>query len=204
MSPGWDYYACLQYSKKLHPDFHVVLGGLLKSNPLAKVLLLSGSRVFSGAFKDVAGFTDEMLGRLVFVPRMRRDELLGILGGCKAFLGTYPWGEGVTSLEALSVDLPVVVMPGKVVVEQLAMGQLRVLGLEKTLAAGGEEEYVEIARRLGRDELFREGVKGWIKAQKWRLFGEEALEEVAKEWEGWLKRVVGRGEAEEEREMVEE
>jgi len=191
LSEGWNYYACLQYSKKMHPEFDKVIGGILRKDKNGRILLLEGSRIFVERFKG-SGFDDDMLSRLVFVKRMPRYELLQMLGLCRAFLGTFPWGEGVTSFEALSMDLPVVVLPAFITVEQLALGQLRMLGIDKTLAASSVEEYVKVAVRLGGDDEFKEGITGWIKEQKWRIFGEGNLDAVAKEWGKFLFRAAGR------------
>ena len=187
---AYNYYACLQYSKKLHPAFDDALIGILKGDPRGKILLLDGARAIFDRMKRSGSFEGDMLKRVVFVRRMERGDLIALLSLCDAFLGTYPWGEGVTSLEALSVNLPVVLLPGKITVEQLALGQLRAIGIESKLSARNVSDYVDIAVRIGTDEKWRRGIKEHIERNKWKLFGERQLENVGNEWKEFIFNAV--------------
>ena len=55
---------------------------------------------------------------------------MNLLRQCDCALGTFPWGEGVTTFEAFAVNVPTVIIPSKVTVENLSLGQVRVLDLE--------------------------------------------------------------------------
>lgn len=47
LAEGHHLYHCIQHSKKIHPDFDPVLRGILESDPAAKILLTTGSKVCS-------------------------------------------------------------------------------------------------------------------------------------------------------------
>lgn len=51
LTSGDHVYHCIQHSKKFHPDFDLVLKGVLQSDPAAKILLTAGSKVGTREFK---------------------------------------------------------------------------------------------------------------------------------------------------------
>jgi predicted O-linked N-acetylglucosamine transferase (SPINDLY family) len=189
LSSDSNYYACLQYTKKIHPLFDDVILGILLSDENGIILMLSGANRFIPRWKD-KGFTDDMLSRIKYVPRMPRDELMSLLDLCAAMLGTFPWGDGVTTFEALSRGLPVVVLPQAITVEQLSLGQIRTIGMEDVMVAASVEEYVEKAVRLGRDKVFREHVGELLLERRELLFGERQLKAVVEEWAAFFERVA--------------
>ena len=138
------------------------------------------------AFMDESKFQ-----RLIFVELMPRENILAFLSLCKVMLGTFPWGEGVTTFEAFSVKVPVVILPSKVTVEQLTLGQIRVLGLEDELVGNSIDDYIDKAVRIGTDKIWRDGIVKVICSKVSELFGEEALRRVVNEWESFLLRASG-------------
>lgn len=47
-----------------------------------------------------------------------------VVANCDVMLDTFPWGAGVTAMEALSAGVPVVTLPARVAVLPLALGQV--------------------------------------------------------------------------------
>lgn len=66
----------------------------------------------------------DLVERLVFLPHLPHSEMLLVVANCKAMLDTFPWGGGVTSLEALLAGVPVVTLPARISVLPLAAGQV--------------------------------------------------------------------------------
>jgi len=189
MVEGKHYYACLQYSKKIHSGFDDVLEGVLRSDEEAVILMLDGARRFETRWRE-RGWDDNMMERVKFVQRMPRGELMEVLRRCKVMLGTFPWGDGVTTFEAFGMGLPVVVLAEKIVVEQLSVGQIRAMGLERELVAGSVQEYVALCVRLGTDESWRMELGRELERRAERyLFSEQARGEVVAEWVRFVERI---------------
>ncbi|KAH8071426.1 hypothetical protein JL721_4404 [Aureococcus anophagefferens] len=110
--PGLRRAARLQHSKKLHPDFDASLAAVFAKAPGdALVLMLEGARTHLARWNATLG--PAAAARLVFLPRMPREDLLAIVRVSDALLDTHPWGGGVTVLEALAVCTPPVVLPSR-------------------------------------------------------------------------------------------
>jgi predicted O-linked N-acetylglucosamine transferase (SPINDLY family) len=185
----WNYYACLQYTKKLHPSFDAVLAGIIRADPRARILVLDGVKRHIPRLKMVLTM-EEISARFVFVERQQRERLMLLLSVCKVMLGTFPWGEGVTTFEAFAIGVPVVILPNNVTVEHLTLGQIRMLGLENALLASSVGDYVEKAVRIGSDKIWRDGVVSRIEENIESLVGDKAAAEVIREWENFYERSV--------------
>ena len=68
--------------------------------------------------------------RVRFLPSLEHAAFLNLLQHAHAVLDPWPFGGGVTSLEALSVGVPVVTLPSRQSVVQLAAGFYRRMSLE--------------------------------------------------------------------------
>ncbi|HEY9301549.1 MAG TPA: tetratricopeptide repeat protein [Phormidium sp.] len=70
------------------------------------------------------------------------------------FLDTFSWSGGVTTLEAIACNLPIVTCPGELMRGRQSYGMLKILGLTDTIAQD-EAEYIDIAVKLGLDAEWR-------------------------------------------------
>ncbi|MEG3838989.1 tetratricopeptide repeat protein [Microcoleus sp. herbarium14] len=70
------------------------------------------------------------------------------------FLDTFSWSGGVTTLEAIACNLPIVTCPGELMRSRQSYGMLKILGLIDTIAKD-EAEYIDIAVKLGWDAEWR-------------------------------------------------
>lgn len=182
-TPQSPFFACLQHSKKLHPDFDDAIDAVLRAVPDATIALLEGTKTHLPRWTrrgiDVS--------RLHFVPRDSRERILGIVSRADACLDTYPWGGGVTVLESLALCTPTIILPSRTSVLQLALGHLKAIDLHRHLVARDVEHYASIARRLAKDHAFRQYVSHRACQRTDRLFDHAA---ALAEWSSFIERAV--------------
>jgi predicted O-linked N-acetylglucosamine transferase (SPINDLY family) len=169
-------YVCPQSLFKLHPDFDLVLATLLRRDPEARLLLLSGihkhwDRLMGAriaqSFPDVAQ-------RVIFVPRIPQAEFFRLLMMADVILDPPFFGGGNTSYEALAMGLPIVSWPGQFMRGRVTEGCYRQMGFTE-LVAESLDSYVEIALRLAHDRTWREQVKNEIAQRSSALYEDAGM-----------------------------
>jgi predicted O-linked N-acetylglucosamine transferase (SPINDLY family) len=169
-------YLCPQSLFKLHPDFDATLATLLRRDPNARLLLLSGvhkhwdrllATRFAKAFPDV-------VGRVIFVPRIPQKDFFRLLTMADAILDPPFFGGGNTSYEAFAMGLPIVTWPGAFMRGRVTEGCYRQMGFNE-LVADSLDSYVEIALRLANDAPWRERMKTEIAARCAALYEDAAV-----------------------------
>jgi predicted O-linked N-acetylglucosamine transferase (SPINDLY family) len=78
-------------------------------------------------------------------------------------LGPFPYGEGVTTCDALWMGVPVVTLPGDTFASRHALSRLSAVGIAEGLAARDMDDYVdravELASDLSRQSTLRAGLR---------------------------------------------
>ena len=189
LDAGSHVYACAQSLFKFHPDFDGVLAGILRGDPDGVLVLLTGShpnwdRLLAGRFRRA--FPAEA-DRVRFLPRLSHDDFLGLQAAADVLLDTFPFGGGVTSLEALAFGTPVVTLPGEALRGRLTFAFYQQMGILDCVATS-PAHYVELALRLANDPAWRAEVRLRILDAKHRLYGDP---EPIRELERFLLDAVG-------------
>jgi len=174
-------YGCLQTLFKLHPAYDVVLAGILRRDPQGLLLLPRSQypnwteliqRRWRRSMPDV-------LERVRWLPWLGVGQYLQLLPLVDALLVPPLFGGGKTSYDAFSLGLPVVTRPAPLLAGRLTYGLYRAMGVDDVIAQS-DEQYVDIAVRLGCDPEFRAAVRAKIRAASGRLFLDgAAVAEVA-------------------------
>jgi CRISPR-associated protein Csy1 len=124
-------------------------------------------------------------GRVKILPSVGHDDYLRINQLCDFMVDTSHWSGGNTSLDALSVSLPLVTMPGSLMRSRQSAAMLRLAGVEE-LIAKSKESFVEIATRLGRDAALRSHLRAKIMQGAARIFDDpEPVQHFANLIEAW-------------------
>jgi predicted O-linked N-acetylglucosamine transferase (SPINDLY family) len=108
----------------------------------------------------------------VFVPQMNFYKYLNLYPVSDIFLDTLSFSGFNTTLDAIAFNLPVVTCPGEVMRARQSSGILRMLGVEDTIAQS-EQEYIDIAVRLGIDTQWRKSIAEKIRTNQDRVFGDK-------------------------------
>jgi len=164
-------YLCPQSLFKLHPDFDVVLATLLRRDPAARLLLLSGvhkhwDRMLAAR---IAKSFPDVVGRIIFVPRIPQGQFFRLLTMADVILDPPFFGGGNTSYEAFALGLPIVTWPGPFMRGRVTEGCYRQMGFTE-LVADSLDSYVEIALRLANDTAWREQMKNAITSRSSALY----------------------------------
>lgn len=177
---GRNSYFCGQSLFKMQPDFDDLLAGILRGDPDGEVLLVEGSdpawsqllkRRFSSAMPDVAD-------RVRFLPRMGYDAFLTLSREADVLLDTTQWSGGNTALEAIALDRPMVMLPGRFMRGRISAGLYDCNGFTGSTCASGDE-YVQTALRLGLDPDYRAEADRAVAEGADRLFQQtECLREL--------------------------
>ena len=153
-------YFCPHRIQKFHPDFDVLLKGVLESDPAGTIVALEGRHPVALArlkerFRRTLGET--LMRRVVFAPSMPPSEYYRLLSLADVVLDAPHYSASLTGFDAFSLGVPIVTLPGVYNVERYAVGLYRRMGIEG-LIADTPSEYVDLAVRLGTD---RECCRHW-------------------------------------------
>lgn len=105
----------------------------------------------------------------LFLPRLNKSDFSRVTQLADIFLDCLSWSGGFTTKEAISNRLPVVTLPGTLMRARHSYAILKMLGVTETIVSD-ENEYIEIAVRLGLDRSWRQKIKDKVKMNKHRIF----------------------------------
>ena len=107
-----------------------------------------------------------------FHPRCSQEEFLGLIEESDIILDSFNWSGGNTSLEAISLNKPIVTCPSGFMRGRHTYSMLKILDIEETIASS-KKEYIEIAVKLAGDINFRNSIVNKIKKHKNKLFNDD-------------------------------
>ncbi|HEV2474845.1 MAG TPA: hypothetical protein VGS41_19365, partial [Chthonomonadales bacterium] len=155
------YLACQSIFKYL-PEQDEVVAQIAKRVPNSQFVFLTTNEVvgsdlqrrMEGAFAAMGMDADRFCR---FLPEMDLLDYWNLHRIGDVSLDTLGWSGGVTTFEALACGLPVVTLPGTLMRSRHSSAILTQLGVTETIARD-QEDYVEIAVRLGLDSERRKSV----------------------------------------------
>jgi len=126
--------------------------------------------------------------RILFLPRQDQLQFNNLLMLCDVLLDPFPYGGGMSSLEAFSFGVPVITLPSHFLSGRFTQAFYRRLGIEACIARD-VEDYIQIAVRLASDAELNRQVREQIVAGQGGLF---EVEGAVRDWERFLKSVVAK------------
>jgi CRISPR-associated protein Csy1 len=163
--PGGRLYLVPQYAHKLHPEGDAVFAAIAAADPDATLLFFAADR--PGATRRLRARLERALReagadparQMRFLPQVTRRVFLAICAASDVMVDCLHWSGGNTTLDALSVGLPVVTCPGELMRGRQSLAMLQFLGVGAELVAadpqGLAKRALEIAREPGRREVLR-------------------------------------------------
>uniref|UniRef100_A0A7S3XXF4 O-GlcNAc transferase C-terminal domain-containing protein n=1 Tax=Heterosigma akashiwo TaxID=2829 RepID=A0A7S3XXF4_HETAK len=116
---------------KFSPDFDRVIEGILEGDQFACVVLLHDPRkgAWTKALQARQAGTVRAFARVIFLPTMPTEDFWRLLQASDLLLDPFPFGGGVTTLEAFAHCKAVLTAPGLQSVPALAGGMIRAANL---------------------------------------------------------------------------
>ncbi len=154
-------YLCCQSIQKYLPQHDYLLAQICQAVPNAKLVFPDShwsdniTKKFQQRLQRVFDKLDlDLYEYCLFIPRQGLEDYLSLMSVCDIFLDTIGWSGGLTTLDAVGCGLPVVTYPGELFRGRQSLGILQLLEVTETIA-NSEENYLEIAIRLGLDHEWR-------------------------------------------------
>jgi len=164
-------YGCPQMPYKFHPDYDRVLASILERDDKGSLVLIEPQRAF---FKQILierwrRTHPILVERTIWLHLMPLDRFLRLLQLCDALLAPIQFGAGRSTLDAFGVGAPVVTFKGRYLKSRITYAAYKEIGFED-LIANSEEEYVDLAHRLAKDDDFRSSARRSIQEKSEALF----------------------------------
>ncbi|HEV8071456.1 MAG TPA: tetratricopeptide repeat protein [Planctomycetaceae bacterium] len=169
-------YLCPHKIEKFHPDFDGLLGDILRRDPQGTLVIP----------RDRHGYTARKLEnrlrmglphvaeRIRFVPYQSVEGYFGLIEAADVLLDPLYYGGGLTSFDGLSLNKPIVTLPGNFVRGRFTYGFYRTMGVDDCIA-DSPDDYVARAVRLGTDVEWRRHVVERIQQTSIALFDSQAV-----------------------------
>jgi predicted O-linked N-acetylglucosamine transferase (SPINDLY family) len=180
-------YLCCQHIPKYLPQYDYLLPYIAKEVKNAKFIFIEGSdgrRAYSQLQERFKTCCQELEvdfdKHFSFLPFLDYHAYFDLLKLSDVFLDTIGFSGGITSLDAIACDLPIVTLPGEFFRGRQSYGMLKIIGVTETVA-NSEAEYINIAIKLGLEKAYRQEIREKIQANKHKLYDDTtcvtALEE---------------------------
>ncbi|HLJ12845.1 MAG TPA: tetratricopeptide repeat protein [Planctomycetaceae bacterium] len=175
LSDDWHVYMCAQNLCKLHPDFDLVMGQILRRDPQGRVILFHGAEpAWSERLAErLRRSIPDVAERVGFLPHQCNDRFLHLLTLADAVLDSTHFNGGTTSAQALGVGAPIVTWPGEFMRARQCYCNYHHMGMFDCVARNADD-YAQIVVRLGTDPAYRAALRSKILSRNSVLFNNPA------------------------------
>ena len=209
---GVHIYLCFQSIQKMQPHFDHVLLDILIADPRGHIVLQASrhsmqtetlqrrldatmrERLCGDEFRECPAWLRGR-SRIHFLPRVKSDDLFGLLRKASVILHPFPFGGSKTASDAINAVVPLVTFPQKHLRGRMAATFIRAMDLGEVdpdaaacCIADSLSDYAAKAMRLASDLAYRSRVVHAIRERRHRMFGDKM---IAVEWGLLLTRALG-------------
>ncbi|MEN9224887.1 MAG: tetratricopeptide repeat protein [Thermostichus sp. DRC_bins_24] len=171
-------YLTCQYLGKYLPQYDDLFAAIAKQVPKAQFVFLAlPNAALAEKFRQRLAKVFSAVGlnindHVLILPRLDYQAYLDLNRCADVMLDSYGWSGGITTLEALTVGLPVVTCPGELMRGRHTYAMLKRMGLE-ALIASDWSAFVDLAVQLGSDPEFRNHMATEIERRRDLLFEDQ-------------------------------
>jgi predicted O-linked N-acetylglucosamine transferase (SPINDLY family) len=113
-------------------------------------------------------------GRVLFAPRLEFSDYLSLLVAADVLLDPIHYGGGLTMHDALSLNRPVVTLPGEFARGRYAAGLYEKMEVT-TLVADSPQHYAELAVQLANEPDLRQSIETTLRERSSQLFEDSTV-----------------------------
>jgi predicted O-linked N-acetylglucosamine transferase (SPINDLY family) len=179
-------YLCCQAPFKYLPQYDFILAEIARRVPQAQFIFPRGELLRERLKLAFAAVNLDSEDYCLFRTILTRQDYIAINFLSDLFLDTFTWSGGNTSLEAIACNLPIVTCPGEFMRGLHAYSFLKMLGVTDTIAQN-EEEYIQIAVKLGLDSQWRRDIAQRMSQRQDTLFDDKVCVTAL---EGFYQQIV--------------
>jgi protein O-GlcNAc transferase len=170
-------YLCTQNLGKLLPQHDHLFARILQAVPDSELWFLARpAAAITERFRErlLAVCRERGIGadRVVVHDRIGPEAFLALNAAADVYLDGIGWSGCNTTFEAVALGLPVVTLPGDLMRQRHSFAMLEMMACTETVAAS-EDDYVDIAVRLGLEDAWRERMKAQILERGPRIYDDE-------------------------------
>lgn len=171
-------YLCSQSLFKLLPQYDALYARIAAQVPNSRFWFIAHRSDFvTNQFKErlARAFSRQNLAadeHCVIHRRMNYSDFLALNQRADVALDSVLWSGHNSTFDAIACGLPVVTLPGPMMRGRHSYGILKMIGVEDTIARD-EDQYVELAVRLAKDDKWRKRVANKVEEAKSRAFNDE-------------------------------
>eukprot|EP00750_Incisomonas_marina_P022806 INCI4996.10.p1 GENE.INCI4996.10~~INCI4996.10.p1 ORF type:complete len:1172 (+),score=222.90 INCI4996.10:105-3620(+) len=179
-------YFCAQSLFKFHVHFDAAIRGILERDREGFVVMLKGRhpswlRQLQQRLRGSLG--DLLYSRILFIPRMKSNQLMQHVAGATLMLDPFPFGGGVTSMEGFSLGVPIVTLgSSKFLRGRLTLAMYRDMDIWDCVA-DNVSQYIDIAVSIGTNKTLRAHLHKRILDRSDRIFEDQR---AVQQWEEFL------------------
>lgn len=169
-------YLCCQALPKYLPQYDYIFAEIARQVPHAQFVFVprSKSQNLTQQFKDRLQKAFAKLGLnsedyCIILPFLNQPDYFSINLISDVFLDTFAWSGGMTSLDAVAFNLPVVTCPGELMRGRQSYGILKGIGVMDTVV-NNEAEYIEMAVKLGLNPTWRQEISQRMKENHQQIY----------------------------------
>lgn len=186
-------YLCTQNLGKLLPQHDGLFARILQAVPDSELWFLARPAAaiterFRGRVLAACRASGVAAERVVVHDRVGQEAFLALNAAADVYLDGIGWSGCNTTFEAIAMGLPVVTLPGDLMRKRHSFAMLTMMDCTETVAAS-EDDYVEIAARLGQEPDWRDHVRARMRECAPRIYDDET---PIRALESFFLKVTGR------------
>ncbi|MEK7431629.1 MAG: hypothetical protein AABZ74_00735, partial [Cyanobacteriota bacterium] len=186
----YNIYSCLQNIRKIHPDFDILVKGILEKDKNALIVFVEDIKETTTELLKFRFRTNfpEFYDRILFLPRLSYQEYLNFINHSKVILDTLYYAGGNTSMEAFAIGTPTITLPSDLQRSRFTYALYKKMDINDCIS-NSMENYIELAVKIANDKELRQNISDKIKDKNKILFGNYS---VVKELEDLFKEMINR------------